>query len=60
MFPYGLPTCKEQPVDFWFRVYSKYTNWKVNTKISKNDIDWCNGNAVILENLPIGKYIVPV
>lgn len=25
MFPKGLPTCKEEPVNFWFHIYKKYS-----------------------------------
>jgi len=28
MFPYGLPTCKEEPANFYFGVYSKYSPYR--------------------------------
>ena len=60
MFPPGLPTCKEEPAGFLFDVYSKYGNTRDSRKKVSKSTGYCNGNATLLEKLPVGTYTIPV
>lgn len=63
MFPYGLPTCKEEPSNFIFNIFTKYSPYVGEKSIQQNPDQGyvgCNGNAIKMENLAVGKYLVPV
>ena len=61
MFPRGLQQCDEHPSNYYFYVYSEYSQYYGQPKkvVSKEQVS-CNGDALILKDLPVGTYTLPI